>query len=63
MATAPVPTQAKLAMAALSGLILLKIGLLKTFRHSGVATIAAFRDYLVTPPVIAVAMAIFAWAC
>lgn len=50
-------------MAAVSGLILLKLLLFKTSRHSGVTTIAAFRDYLLTPPVLIIALAIFAWAC
>jgi hypothetical protein len=52
-------------MAAVSGLILLKIALFKTFIRitSRVDTVVAIRDYLVTPLALAVAMAIFAWAC
>jgi hypothetical protein len=57
--------QAKLAMAAVSGLILLKVVLFKTFIYttSRLATAVAIRDFLVTPPVLAIALAIFAWAC
>lgn len=57
--------QAKLAMAAVSGLILLKVVLFKTFilTTPRMATVIALRDFFVTPLVLAIALAIFAWAC
>lgn len=65
MPVAPVPMQAKLAMAAISGLVLLKLVLFKTFIHttSRLDTLVAIRNYLVTPPVLAFALAVFMWAC
>jgi hypothetical protein len=65
MAVPPVPTQAKVAMAAVSGLILLKIALFKTFIRttSRLDAVVAIREFLVTPPVLAIALAVFAWAC
>ena len=54
--------QAKVAMAAVSGVIFLKLVLLKLALHGMDAFILA-RD-MFAPPVIAVAgMAVFAWVC
>jgi hypothetical protein len=46
--------QAKLAMAAVFSLIVLKLVL---------SSVISIRDYLLAPPVLAVSVAIFAWAC
>lgn len=51
-------------MGAVSGLILLKIVLFKTLIYgTSLGHAVAIRDFLVTPPVLAIALAVFAWAC
>ena len=63
MATAPVPIQAKLAMAAVCGLIFFKVMLLRSWimTTSRTDVLVAMRQLLLGPVPLAIGLATFAW--
>ena len=57
------PIQAKTALLAVCGLILLKVNLLKTAMFSGMPAFVTARQLLVPPIVLGISLTVFAWVC
>lgn len=62
MAVAPVPMQAKVAMGAVSGLVFLKLVLLRLAVRRDIDAFILVRDMVAPPLIIVASLGVWAWA-